>query len=78
MKLDSILIFKNAVHLRISAEKVKEIAMQTMNVWEVLCVEETIVTSQNSQSLVLIAVREVTPSRQNSLMIRRFLINILS
>ena len=78
MKLDPILRFENVVQVRIRVGWVKEIAMQTMNVWEVLCVEETIVTSQNSQSLVLIAVREVTPSRQNSLMIRRFLINILS
>ena len=78
MKLDPILRFENVVQVRIRVEWVKEIAMQTLNVWEVLCVEETIVTSQNSQSLVLIAVREVTPSRQYSLMIRRFLINILS
>ena len=78
MKLDPILRFENVVQVRIRVGWVKEIAMQTMNVWEVLYVEETIVTSRNSQSLVLIAVREVTPSRQYSLMIRRFLINILS
>ena len=59
MKLDFNLIFKNAVHLRISVEKVKEIVMQTLNVWEVLCVGETIATPQDSLRAILIVVRKV-------------------
>ena len=59
MKLDFNLIFKNAVHLRISVEKVKEIVMQTLNVWEVLCVGATIATPQDSHRAILIVVRKV-------------------
>ena len=61
MKLDTILLFKNAVHLRNSVEKVKEIAMETLNVLEVLCVGGTIAIPQDFLRAILIVVRKVPP-----------------
>jgi len=57
--MGSILMFKNVVHLVIRVERVKEIAIKTLNVWEVLCVEGTIATNRPSHHAILIAVKKV-------------------
>ena len=59
--MDPMLKLKNVAHLRIHVSRVAGIAMETLNVREVLCVGETIATARNSHLAVRIAVRKVLP-----------------